>query len=221
MIRSTEAVGSAKLVVEWAATASRETYNNDELFPPHVVRGVHEAEAFKSRVAKETGIKLNPEHNRDLLLLMPLQREAFLDLLKDGDRGFTPEDENHITKTMELARYIASSENLQVLRDHGFEFGNPVTKEPHVISFDSGTSHLFDAASADEHSRNKWMKELAFRLYSKKVRQQPERDRWTEDDSIDPVQLKDILLNDPQVDDVRIDALLVGNIAAPVAEGWL
>jgi hypothetical protein len=65
------------------------------------------------------------------------------------------------------------------------------------------------------------MKELAFRLYSKKVRQQPERDRWTEDDSIDPVKLKDTLLNDPQVDDVRIDALLVSNIAAPVAEGWL
>ena len=219
IIDFTPKVGSPKLVLEWAE-AERIMREGDEVFAPEFIEKLHEVERFKDRAAKEYGISLQPASNYDLLQLLPNQRETLLYIMDDTSR-FLSTGKESVRETAELARFISSPDNFTLLRENGFPFNDPQTNEPYNISFGSDNYADFDARTADKPARDKWMKELAFRLYSKTVRQQPQRDRWTEDDSIDPVQLKDLLLNDPKADDVRIEALLVANVAQPVAEGWL
>lgn len=220
--KATPELGSSKLVMEWLQTARiSKPVGDSDLFPPHVVKSIKEAEVYKERFRRETGIKMEPKDNYGLSSLLPLQRDALIDLFKDENRSNTVLEDDIMEKSMDLAKIVASSENLSILREHGFEFGDPATKEPYRISYGTAAYATFDATRADEHSRNKWMKEVAFRLYSKSVRQQEQRDRWNNDDNVDPVRLREALQADPKADDVKLDALLVANISNPVVGGWL
>jgi len=218
LIEETPRVGNPKLLLEWLNVARIKEY--DGHFSPELIQNIHEVERFKERASKEYGISFNSENNYELSQLLPVQRDVLLDIMDSNER-FLATGEKSVRKTAELASYISSPDNLAVLRENGFVFSNPDTNLPYDISFGSDDYRDFDARTADKHSRDKWMKELAFRLYSSSVRQQNQRDRWTEDDSIDPVKLKDILLADSKADDVRIEALLVANVAQPVVSGWL
>lgn len=218
LITDTPLVGSPKLMLEWLPVARIK--GHDGKFTPEIIESIHEVEKFKERAAKEYGISFQAESNYELQELLPAQRETLLDIMDSNDR-FLNTSESSVKKIAELARFISSPGNLAVLEENGFIFTNPETNTPYDISFGSDEYGDFDARTADKHSRDKWMKELAFRLYSYSVRQQNQRDRWTEDGTIDPVKLKDILLADPKANDVRLDALLVANVAQPVASGWL
>lgn len=218
LIEDTPKVGSPKLYVEWLNIARIENY--DAGFTPEVLQKVHEVEAFKKRASSEYGISLNAETNRDLYSMLPAQRETLLAIMDNNDR-FLVTDARTVSKVADLASFVSSPENLKFLTDSGFPLSNAETNAPYQISFGSNEYDDFDARTADKHSRDKWMKELAFRLYSTSVRQQEQRDRWTEDDSIDPIKLKDALLADPAAKDVKLDAMLVANVANPVVSGWL
>jgi hypothetical protein len=218
LIEDTPRVGSPKLMLEWLPVARIK--GHDGRFSPEIIESIHEVEKFKERASKEYGISFGAETNYELKELLPAQRDTLLDLMDSNDR-FLSTGASSVKKTAELARFISSPDNLAVLEENGFVFSNPDTNLPYDISFGSDDYADFDARTADKHSRDKWMKELAFRLYSSSVRQQNQRDRWTEDDSIDPIKLKDVLIADSKANDVRLDALLVANVAQPVASGWL
>jgi hypothetical protein len=177
-------------------------------------------EQFKEYAVAEYGIGFAPESNRLILNLLPRQRQTLLELM-DTKIGFLASTGKDISDQTTLARFISSPENLAVLKSHGFIFDDPKIALPYGASFGTDKYDDFDAATADDHSRKKWMKELAFTMYSSSRRNPQEISRWADDDTIDPGQLKNVLLNDPEINDVRIEALLVANVAQPVAEGWL
>lgn len=219
LIEITPQVGSPKRVMEWAETEWMNR-DGDTPFTDDFISRLHAVEQFKEYAVDEYGIGFAPESNRYLLYLLPRHRETLLELM-DTKSGFLASTGKDISEYTTLARFISSPENLAVLKNHGFVFADPQTDLPYGASFGTDKYDEFDAASADEHSRKKWMKELAFAMYSTSRRNPREISRWSEDDSIDPVQLKDVLLNAPDINDVRIEALLIANVAQPVAEGWL
>lgn len=222
IIDFTPRLGSPKLAQEWASIARLETSGEGNPYSDSLIRRIHETEQFKARAASENGITFSADSNYDLLHATPDQRETLLLLMDTDERFMTGSSGALVARALEIARYVGSPENLAVLKGNGFVFADPQTKEPYNISYGSNDFGGLDAATADKHTRDKWMKEFAFRMYGKgKVRQQNQRDRWTDDDSIDPVKLKDILIADPAADDVRLEALLVANISSPVVEGWL
>lgn len=218
LIDDTPLVGSPKLMLEWLPVARIK--GHDGRFSPELIESIREVEQFKERASKEYGISFGAETNYELKELLPAQRDTLLDIM-DSNGRFLNTSATSVKRAAELARFISSPDNLAVLEENGFIFANPENNAPYDISFGSDEYSDFDARTADKPSRDKWMKELSFRLYSSSVRQQSQRDRWTEDDSIDPVRLKDALLADSKANDVRLDALLVANVAQPVASGWL
>jgi hypothetical protein len=218
LIEDTPLVGSPKLVLEWLPVSR--IGSHDGKFSPELIERIHEVEKLKERASKEYGISFGAETNRELEMLLPAQRDTLLDIMDDNDR-FLNTSASAVKKAAELARFISSPDNLAVLKENGFIFTDPNTNMPYDISFGSNDYRDFDARTADKHSRDKWMKELSFRLYSSSVRQQHQRDRWTEDDRIDPAKLREILVSDSKANDVRLDALLVADVAQPVASGWL
>lgn len=206
----TNKLGSAKLVNDWfpVVLAANRTFSRD-MFNSAVVRQIHDSEEFKSRAHKETGIGISKSENQQLLMMTPESRDVYIGIMNSDHRGDSSGKD--VRDALKLANFIGTSDNLGVLKDNGFVFGNPDTDKPYTLAFDDRAYEGFDASSADESSRNKWMKETALRLYSGTVRQQNERDRWTEDSKVDVVAFKDALIANPSASDEQLETLMASS----------
>lgn len=223
LIRVTPLVGGPKVVKAWTKIVHQSW---DEGFDnPRAVEAIIEAEAWKNHAKKVTGVNIDPKDYNKMASLLPLQRDVYIEIMGIAGR----EDdirEYRVSRAMDLARVVGSPSNLRVLQEKGFPLGRTGT------GIVQGSAHamkgydVFNAQSAPDKDRNKWMRSVATTLYWRNTHE----NRVTGDDmrkiienpDIDPVLLKDTLLNSGgNISPVQLEGILAAGIGAAVSDGWL
>jgi hypothetical protein len=223
LIRVTPLVGGPKVVKAW----TRVVYQSwdDGFDNPRAVEAIREAEEWKKNAEQVTGVNIEPKDYHAMASLLPLQRGAYIEIMGIEGRGADIR-EYKVARAMSLARVLGSPSNINVLRENGFPLGSTGTE---IVQ---GSAHAmkgwdtFDAAAASPKDRNRWMRSVATTLYWKNTHE----NRVTGDDmrkvienpDIDPVLLKDTLLNSAgSISPVQLEGILIAGVGTAVSEGWL
>lgn len=225
LIRITPLVGGPKVVKGWIKTVYQSW--DDGFGNPRAVDSVVEAEAWKAKAKNVTGVPIDQKEHRKLASLLPKQRDAYLDVMTTEGRE-ADQREFKVSRAMDLARTIGSSENYRFLQEKGFPLGstdNGVVQ----ASGHAGTSRgydVFDAASASKEDQDKWLRSMATSMYwinySETSVSGDDRRRIIENKDIDPVKLKDALLSHRgAIRYVQLEGIVAGGVESAVSGGWL